>query len=172
MLTPVGKSGQDIAQDLLTNPTLQVFHSSNKYMSLYLKFLTPTSIGSRNRILNITKEEDGTFTVYFQKGTKGEDRAQPVKNVGGIIWCWGFQWIELPVDGTYNVGTFYNDVLYKNYPGVTRVGTQGVLASSVCACSLASFDVFTESSSSVCRQSTHWSHSGSQHNHARVDDGI
>jgi len=119
-----GKSAQDIAADLVQNPSLHVIHSSSH-------------LGQRNRIVNITKQEDGSFTVYFSSTgnakSNGEERIEPVHNVGGIIWCWGFLWRELPVGGNTNPpGGYYYDVLYKDFPGITRVGTQGILSSAVC----------------------------------------
>eukprot|EP01127_Copromyxa_protea_P019635 TRINITY_DN641_c1_g2_i1.p1 TRINITY_DN641_c1_g2~~TRINITY_DN641_c1_g2_i1.p1 ORF type:complete len:265 (-),score=41.59 TRINITY_DN641_c1_g2_i1:296-1090(-) len=118
-----GKSAQDIAADLRKNiPDLIVYQSAS-------------SVGQRNRILNISKEEDGSYTVYFvttnAKKEFTEERYQPVKNVAAIIWCWGFGKVEIPINGTKNYnGGFYNEVLYKSYPGLARVGTQGVLATA------------------------------------------
>jgi hypothetical protein len=116
-----GKSGQDIYMDLAAFPSLTAYHASSH-------------TGTRNRIKNITKEADGTFTVHFDptQNPKNPEKAEPARNVGGIIWCWGFQWMEIPVNGSLaNAGSgYYNDVLYKSYPGLTRVGTQGILASA------------------------------------------
>lgn len=85
-----GKSGQDIAADLAQNPTLSVIHASNKYAQHTYRFNSLYSIGTRNRIMNITKEANGTFTVHFQKGNKGPERTVPAYNVGAIIWYANF----------------------------------------------------------------------------------